>query len=154
MLQHADYSGALRWIGQHTAEPVGARSFTRDFVIEFEGKPAIAGSAPASYFGDDARHNPETLMVSSLLACHFLTYMSVCARAGVKVLEYSDQGTGTVGPKDGRMRMVRTVLRPRVRIADAASVEAALALHQKAHENCFMANSVNFPVDVEPEVTA
>jgi len=46
------------------------------------------------------------------------------------------------------------VLRPRVRVADAKDVEAAAALHHDAHGACFVANSVNFPVRVEPEMSA
>jgi organic hydroperoxide reductase OsmC/OhrA len=46
------------------------------------------------------------------------------------------------------------VLRPQVKIADASQLERATALHAKAHANCFMSNSVNFEVRIEPEVTA
>jgi organic hydroperoxide reductase OsmC/OhrA len=52
------------------------------------------------------------------------------------------------------MRMVEVVLRPQVRIADPAQVDRAIELHGKAHANCFMSNSVNFDVRVEPGVTA
>ena len=52
------------------------------------------------------RHNPETLMVASLMACHHLTYLAVCERASIRVLEYSDNGTGTLAMKDGKMRMI------------------------------------------------
>jgi organic hydroperoxide reductase OsmC/OhrA len=126
----------------------------RAFRIEFPGKAAIEGSSPAVFNGDDGRHNPETLMVASLLACHHLTYLAVCERSGIVLTGYSDQATGTLAIKDGKMRMVEVVLRPRVTVADAAQVERALALHEKAHANCFMSNSVNFEVKIEPEVTA
>jgi organic hydroperoxide reductase OsmC/OhrA len=42
------------------------------------------------------------------------------------------------------------VLRPRVRVAAPAMAEAAGTLHARAHELCFIANSVNFPVRHEP----
>jgi organic hydroperoxide reductase OsmC/OhrA len=48
--------------------------------------------------------------------------------------------------KDGRMRMVEVVLRPRVTIARGSDIERARALHERAHEECYIANSVNFPV--------
>jgi organic hydroperoxide reductase OsmC/OhrA len=56
--------------------------------------------------------------------------------------------------RDGKMRMVEVVLRPQVRVADAAQIANARELHGKAHANCFMSNSVNFEVRVEPTVTA
>jgi len=55
--------------------------------------------------------------------------------------------------RDGKMRMVEVVLRPQVKVADAAQVERARALHEKAHAHCFISNSVNFEVRVEPTVT-
>jgi organic hydroperoxide reductase OsmC/OhrA len=50
--------------------------------------------------------------------------------------------------------MVEVQLRPRVTVADPAQVERALTLHEKAHANCFMSNSVNFEVNIAPEVTS
>ena len=93
-------------------------------------------------------------MVASLMACHHLTYLAVCERANIRVLEYSDNATGTLAIKDGKMRMTEVVLWPLVRIADAAQVEQARELHTKAHANCFMSNSINFEVKVQPTVTA
>ena len=94
------------------------------------------------------------LMVASLMACHHLTYLAVCERAGIRVLEYRDHATGTLAMKDGKMRMTGIVLWPQVRVADASQVEQARELHAKAHAHCFMSNSVNFEVKVEPAVTA
>ena len=98
--------------------------------------------------------DPETLLVASLMACHHLTYLAVCERANIRVLEYSDSATGTLGIKDGKMRMVEIVLWPQVRIADAAQIEQARELHAKAHANCFISNSVTTEIKVQPTVTA
>jgi peroxiredoxin-like protein len=153
MSQSHLFEGALRWTGSAT-EVGGKLQLGRAFRVEFPGKAAIEGSSPSVFNGDDGRHNPETLLVASLMACHHLTYVAVCERSGVKLAAYSDQATGTLAIKDGKMRMVQVVLRPRVAIADAAQVERALALHDKAHANCFISNSVNFEVKIEPEVVA
>jgi len=153
MSQSHLFEGALHWTGA-ASEAGGKLQLARAFRIEFPGKPPIDGSSPAVFNGDDGQHNPETLMVASLMACHHLTYIAVCERSGVKLTGYSDQATGTLAIKDGKMRMVEVVLRPQVRVADAAHVERAQALHEKAHANCFMSNSVNFEVRIEPEVKA
>ena len=147
------FEGALRWTGS-AAEADGRLQLARAYRIEFAGKAPIEGSSPAVFSGDDGRHNPETLMVASLMACHHLTYLAVCERARIRLTGYSDVGAGTLAMRDGKMRMVEVRLRPRVTVADAGQVERALALHEKAHANCFMSNSVNFEVKVEPEVTA
>jgi organic hydroperoxide reductase OsmC/OhrA len=148
------FEGALHWTGQAAEDAQGKLKLERAFVLRFDGKAPVEGSSPAVFSGDEGKHNPETLMVSSLMACHLLTYLAVCERAGVRVLEYADHGTGTLAIKDGKMRMIGIVLQPRVRIADAAQLDLARDLHAKAHANCFMSNSVNFEVKVEPAVTA
>jgi organic hydroperoxide reductase OsmC/OhrA len=147
------FEGALRWTGT-AAESAGKLQLTRAFRVEFAGKAAIEGSSPSVFNGDDGKHNPETLMVASLMACHHLTYLAVCERSGVRLVAYTDQATGTLAIKDGKMRMVEVQLRPRVTVADPGQVERAIALHEKAHSNCFMSNSVNFEVKIAPEVTS
>jgi len=88
------------------------------------------------------------------MSCHHLTYLAVCERANIEVLEYNDSATGTLAVKDGKMRMVEIVLWPQVRIANGTQLEQARDLHAKAHANCFMSNSVNFEIKVQPTVTA
>lgn len=153
MSQAHRFEGDLRWTGS-ARQAEGGLTLERAFTIEFPGKAPIAGSSPAVFNGDDRFHNPETLMVSSLMACHHLTYLAVCERAGIALASYADHAVGTLAIRDGKMRMVEVVLRPRVRVTDAAHIERATELHAKAHANCFMSNSVDFEVKVEPTVTA
>ena len=145
------FQGRLAWSGRRS-EADGRLRLERAFRIEFDGKAPIDGSSPAVFNGDNGRHNPETLMVASLMACHHLTYVAVCERAGIALASYHDHATGSLGMKDGKMRMTGVTLRPQVTVLDAAQLERAAALHAKAHEHCFMSNSVNFDVTVEPDV--
>jgi len=147
------FEGDLHWTGQ-VNEVDGKLNLARSYDLDFAGKAPLPGSSPAVFHGDERRHNPETLMVSSLMACHHLSYMALCERAGIRVVAYSDHGAGRLAFRDGKMRMVELLLRPQVRIAEVAEVERALALHEKAHSHCFMSNSVNFEVRVEPTVSA
>jgi peroxiredoxin-like protein len=154
MSQQHTFEGTLHWSGGSRTDEQGRLKLARAFVVRFRDKPPIEGSSPGVFSGDDTRHNPETLMVASLMSCHHLTYVAVCERAGIELLEYVDSATGTLAIKDGKMRMVEVVLWPQVRVANAAQLEQARELHAKAHANCFMSNSVNFEVRVEPTVTA
>lgn len=151
--QHT-FEGTLNWSGGSRMDEEGKLHLSRSYVLRFKDKPPIEGSSPAAFNGDNTRQNPETLMVASLMACHHLTYLAVCERAGIEVLEYSDSATGKLAIKDGRMRMVEVVLWPQVRIANAPHLEKARELHTKAHAHCFMSNSVNFEVKVQATVTA
>ncbi len=148
------FEGTLHWSGGSHADEDGKLKLARAFVVRFKDKATIEGSSPAIFNGDEARHNPETLMVASVMSCHHLTYLAVCERANIEVLEYNDSATGTLAVKDGKMRMVEIVLWPQVRIANGTQLEQARELHAKAHANCFMSNSVNFEIKVQPTVTA
>ena len=68
---------------------------------------------------------------------------------------YEDDATGTMAfDRVAKvMRFTEVVLRPKVRLAAGADVDKARALHENAHHECFIANSVNFPVRNEPTIT-
>jgi organic hydroperoxide reductase OsmC/OhrA len=143
------YSVSLVWTGNTGKGTSDYRSYARDHEIDAPGKPPIYGSADPKFRGDPARYNPEELLVSALSSCHMLWYLHLCADAGIVVVSYEDRAVGTMqesSPGDGRF--VGVTLRPHVRVTN--SVEKAEALHQRAHELCYIANSVNFPVDHQP----
>jgi organic hydroperoxide reductase OsmC/OhrA len=145
------FRSSLAWTGA-AAGPTGS-SFSRDYVVRTADGAEIAGSAPIVFKGDGTRASPEDLLVAALSSCHMLTYLALCAQKGIRVTAYDDSAEGTIDRvAPGRTKFVEVVLRPRVRVADAADIDAAKALHHDAHERCFVAASVNFPVRVEPEL--
>jgi organic hydroperoxide reductase OsmC/OhrA len=81
-----------------------------------------------------------------------LSYLHLCASAGIEVVAYEDQASGKMALRDRKMRFVEVMLAPKVTIA-AGDLEKARALHEEAHATCFIANSVNFPVLHTPTVT-
>ena len=89
-----------------------------------------------------------------------LWFLHLCADAGIVVTEYEDVASGAMSehvvpdPDAGGGEFTRVVLRPRAAITDAARIADALALHSRAHELCFIARSVNFPVEHQPVVVA
>jgi len=131
----------------------GYRGYERAHEVGGEGKPAIPGSADPAFRGDPQRWNPEELLVVSLSQCHMLWYLALCAQAGIAVTSYVDHATGTmVESSDGSGRFDSVVLHPAVVLADPTRADEATALHVRAHEMCFIANSVNFPVRHEPTI--
>ncbi|MFO0723000.1 MAG: OsmC family protein [Myxococcota bacterium] len=141
----------LRWTG------AGAKTFTydllsRDLRVTIIDKPALDLSSAPQFHGDPMRHNPEDLMMAALSSCHALTYLAVAARSRIEVVGYEDGASGFLEKKDGPMRFTEATLRPRVTVARGTDLERAKALHEKAHQNCFIAQSVNFPVRIEAEV--
>ena len=146
------YRTHLIWTGAASGPTASYDSYSRDYTIEIEGKPSFTGSADPTFRGDPALHNPEDLLVMALSACHMLSYLAECARAGIRVLSYSDEASGTMSWLDGKVRFKDVFLHPRVVIAEGGDLNKALELHHKAHEGCFIASSVSFPVRHEAAV--
>ena len=132
-------------LGQGTAD---YRAYKRDHEILIAGKAApIPGSSDAAFRGDPARYSPEELLVSTLSSCHMLWMLHLCADAGITVTAYSDNACGVMAVEpDGSGRFTEVTLHPSITITDAGRISETKALHARAHELCFIANSVNFPV--------
>jgi organic hydroperoxide reductase OsmC/OhrA len=150
--QHT-YAIRTEWTGNLGQGTANYRAYARDHVISAAGKPDLAGSSDPAFRGDASRYNPEDLLVASLSACHMLWYLHLCAEAKITVLAYRDDATGTmVETPDGGGRFAAAVLRPAATLATGADAARAHDLHEEAHRLCFIANSVNFPVRIEPTV--
>jgi organic hydroperoxide reductase OsmC/OhrA len=146
------YETQLRW-----GDPAGTtdhRTYSREHEIVAPGRPVLVGSADKPFRGDPTRWNPELLLLAALSECHLLSYLSFCARAGVVVTAYDDRASGTMRQEGMGGRFTEVVLRPSVTVADATMLDEATALHGPAHEACFIASSVSFPVRHVPKVVA
>lgn len=149
------YTASIRWIGNTGQGTSGYKTYERAHEIHVSGKPIIPGSSDPAFRGDPARYNPEEMFIAALSSCHMLWYLHLCANAGVVVTAYEDQAEGTMEESAaGGGRFIKVTLKPRVRVTQASAVERADALHERAHELCFIANSVNFPVAHEAIVEA
>ena len=149
------YRVSVRWTGNTGSGTSGYRNYERAYEISADGaKPSIPGSSDPAFRGDARRWNPEELLVASLSACHKLWYLHLCADAGIIVETYADLAEGTMEETaDGSGRFQRVVLRPKVTVAHGSDLAKARELHHTAHAKCFIANSVNFPVENEPEIS-
>jgi organic hydroperoxide reductase OsmC/OhrA len=145
------YSAAVRWTGNRGPGTSSYRSYGRTHEITGQGKPAIAGSADATFRGEAERWNPEELLVVSLAQCHLLWYLHLAATSGIVVTDYADEPLGTMSEApDGSGQFSEVLLRPTVSVANATMVAEAEAMHDRVHATCFIARSVNFPVRHRP----
>ena len=145
-----------RWTGNLGTGTSNYRAYSRSHELSTPAKAApIAGSSDPMFRGDPARYNPEELLVGALSACHMLWALHYCADAGIVVLEYVDDAHGEMVERpDGSGEFTSVVLRPRMKITDAARIADAVALHGRVHAVCAIARSVNFSVTCEPLITA
>ncbi|MBL0044131.1 MAG: OsmC family protein [Flavobacteriales bacterium] len=146
--KHA-YDVSVEWTGNLGTGTDGYRNYKRDHTIRIANKADLLGSADPTFRGDPSRHNPEELLVAALSTCHMMSYLHVCVKNGVVVTAYSDNATGSMETIGDGGRMTEVVLHPQVTVADASMIGKANELHERAHELCFIANSVNFPVQCE-----
>ncbi|WP_049578582.1 OsmC family protein [Streptomyces sp. SBT349] len=149
-----EYDVTVRWTGNSGAGTAGYRGYGRDNEVAATGKPVtIPGSADPAFVGDPERWNPEELLVASLSQCHMLSYLALCSLQRIVVTSYEDRAHGTMRETPGGGgQFTDVLLAPVVTVAEESMVKAATELHEKAHEICFVASSVNFPVRNAPTV--
>lgn len=113
----------------------------------------LLGSADPTFRGDGTRFNPEELLLAALSECHLLSYLHACVMAGVVVVDYTDEATGTmITTPDGGGHFTEVTLHPVVTIKAGSDPAAAEQAHEQATAMCFIANSVNFPVHHQPSI--
>ena len=151
MMKNHQYKATISWTGNLGTGTSTYKAFSRNHEINIDGKPTIPGSSDPSFRGDGTRYNPEELLVASLSSCHMLWYLHLCSEAGVVVVDYTDNATGTMAETpDGSGYFTEVTLYPMVVVRDASMVNKANELHHEANKYCFIANSCNFPVLHKP----
>lgn len=149
-------------MAEHHAEIVWTRSsadftydsYNRAHEMRFKGGDIVmpASAAPA-FKGNAERVDPEEAYVASLSSCHMLTFLAICARKRLTVDSYEDEASGPLEKgENGKLWMARVTLRPRIQFAPGTAVgaDAVMDIHHLAHKECFIANSVNTEIVVEP----
>jgi organic hydroperoxide reductase OsmC/OhrA len=148
-----DYTATVSWIGAHAGATSTYAGYSREHTIAFDGKPTLRGSADPTFRGDGSLVNPEELLLAALSSCHMLSYLAFCGLEGIEIVSYVDRAHGMMSETGGSGRFVSVVLEPKVVVARREHVDRARALHGAAHEACFVANSMNFPVLHKPSVS-
>lgn len=147
-----DFQVSLEWTGAEKGPTTSYRAYSRDLSLSIPGKPTLAASSAGAFLGDPSLHNPEDLLMGALSACHCLSYLALAARAGVPVIGYRDHATGTMEWDGVTYRFTKVTLGPVVTVQKGADLAVARDLHAKAHEQCFIARSVNFAVENRPTI--
>ena len=153
MKEHT-YEVKVIWTGNQGSGTSSYTAYTRDFMIESNGKPTLYCSSDPAFRGDHLKWNPEDMLVASISSCHKLWYLHLCSVNQVKVLEYVDTPIGrmTEGNESEKGRFTEVVLRPQIKLSPESDKDLAKRLHEEAHHECFLANSVNFPIYCEPTI--
>jgi len=148
--QHT-YQLSIKWTGNNGNGTADYASYERSHRVSVAGKKPLDCSSDSPFRGDKTKHNPEDFLLASLSACHMLWFLHLCADEGIVVTDYHDNAEGKmIQTTNGSGYFTEVILSPVVTVQDVTMISKANELHKKAHQYCFIANSVKFPVYHKP----
>lgn len=145
----SEHKATIKW--SRGGKDFAYKSYSRDHIWRFDNGVEVPASATPSYLGNPQRVDPEAAFVASLSSCHMLTFLALAANRGFVVESYEDAAVGHLGKNaQGKMAITRVELHPSITYGGAKqpTAEDLDWLHEKAHKECFIANSVTTDVRV------
>lgn len=151
MAHEHNYKVTAEWTGNKGDGTKNVKTYNRSHTVSIEGKPELFLTTDNPHVGDKTKLNPEDLLVTAISSCHLLSYLYVCSLEGVVITSYTDNATGImIEQASGGGSFKDITLNPICYLANESMVKKAIELHHKAHEICYIANSVNFEVKCNP----
>lgn len=147
----SEHKAAIIWA--RNGADFSYKTYSRDHVWRFDNGVETPASAAPAYLGNPQRVDPESAFVAALSSCHMLTFLALASYKGFVVDNYDDNAVGFLEKNaNGKLAVTRVELRPRILFSgDKQPTQADLDwLHEKAHKECFIANSVTTEVSVAP----
>ena len=142
-----EHRASISW--QRNTEDLDYDTFSRDHLWNLDTGAQIEASSAPEYKGSPGRVDPEKALVAAIASCHMLTFLAIAARKRIPVASYQDSAVGYLEKNlDGKIAVTRTILSPQVTFDPGTEVsdEQLARLHDSAHRNCFIANSVKTEV--------
>jgi len=134
------FESYVRWIGGKSGE------------LTFENGDTVQFSSPVDFGGVEGSVVPEELLVASLNTCLQMTFLAYAQKMRLGIESFESEAEGHLDKVDDKTRFVKCTLRPRVLVSSAKHVSRAKKAISLADKNCFITNSVNFEVSVEPTI--
>jgi organic hydroperoxide reductase OsmC/OhrA len=152
----SEYSAVVVW--SREGAPFTDNRYSRAHRWEFDDGVVVPASASPKVvpppLSSTAAVDPEEAFVAALSSCHMLWFLSIAAKRGYVVDSYRDEAVGVMSKNaEGRVAVTRVTLRPETRFIGGAlpTSDALRSMHDAAHEECFIANSVKTEVRCEPQ---
>jgi len=144
----SEHKANIKW--SRAGKDFTYKTYSRDHVWTLNGND-VPASATTAYLGNPSRVDPEAALVAALSSCHMLTFLALAANKGFIVESYEDAAVGHLEKNAaGKLAITRVELHPRIVYGGSKQPSAADLdwLHDKAHKECFIANSVTTEVKV------
>ncbi len=145
----SSYNIELNW--KRTSEDFSYEKFNRTHTIEFSGNQLVRNSSAPDYLGNTDTANPEELIAAALSSCHMLTFLVIASKSGYIVDSYSDMTEAKLEKnEEGKIAVTVINLKPTIVFSGSKTpdVDQLKSLHEKAHRNCFVANSIKSKVNI------
>ena len=146
----ASFKAAVTWV-RKTAD-FAPKTYDRTHTIKMSGGSDYQASAAPDFNGNAALPNPEETLLAALVSCHMLTFLAIAANSKLVVDAYEDAAEAQLEKNElGKLCIRRVVLRPKIAFggSKAPDQDELKRLHEKAHANCIIANSIKAEVLVE-----
>ena len=150
----AIYTATIAWKSD-SPETFTTNKYTRGHVWEFDGGVSVpASSSPHAVrvpYSVEAAVDPEEALVASAASCHMLTFLWLAAKAGFNIASYTDNAVGEMSAtENGSQWVSKITLDPQIEwLGDAPTAEQLADLHHRAHEGCYIANSIKSEIVVK-----
>lgn len=148
----SEYKVNLRWEAE--SDDFSYNNYSRTHEWKFGGGISVNASAAPEYLGKAEYVNPEEAFIASLASCHLLTFLAIASYKKFAIKSYEDHAIGTIGKnKENKIAVLKVVLRPTVEFTGSLkpSEEDIKKMHDKAHAECFISNSVLTEVAIDPQ---
>ena len=150
----SQHKATIRWTGSEDADFARGR-YSREHVWVFDGGASVLASASPSVvrppYSNPAAVDPEEAFVAAIASCHMLTFLYLASRRGFEVVEYVDEAIGEMTKNEAGVPWVSAVtLSPRIefRGGHAPTPVELHQLHEQAHHECFISNSVKTTISI------
>ncbi|HEV2007458.1 MAG TPA: OsmC family protein [Burkholderiales bacterium] len=145
----SEHQANIKWSRDNA--DFGYKNYSRDHTWRFDNGVEVPASAAPAYLGNPQRVDPEAAFVAALSSCHMLTFLALACNKGFVVDSYEDSAVGHLEKNaGGKLAITRVELHPKIVYSGAKQPSHADLdwLHDKAHRECFIANSVTTEVNV------
>lgn len=143
------YETRVRWTG---STGLGWEHYDRTHVATAPGAEQAVRVTTGESKGDPTILNPEQLVLMAASSCQMLWFLHLAAKARIDVVEYEDSATALMPTDEQPVRITEITLRPRIVVSGEPSEERVHKLAHTAHEHCFVANSLNAQMTLQPTV--
>jgi len=147
----SEYKVYISW--KNEGEDFSYKTYDRTHSLKFGGGTLVQASAAPGYLGNAALVNPEETFAASLASCHMLTFLAIASMKKYMVATYEDNAVAILGKNEKlKMAVTKVYLRPNIifkgdNIPDKTTIDE---MHHRAHQECFISNSVLTEIIVEP----